>query len=93
MSKYRAAKYVRLSSSDDKKDDKNAKVDSDSVINQSKLIDDFVKNHPDIEIVSERIDDGYSGIIFDRPAFKEMMADIEAGKIDCVIVKDLSPHS
>ena len=90
MSKYRAAKYVRLSSSDDKKDDKNAKVDSDSVINQSKLIDDFVKNHPDIEIVSERIDDGYSGIIFDRPAFKEMMADIEAGKIDCVIVKDLS---
>jgi DNA invertase Pin-like site-specific DNA recombinase len=35
-------------------------------------------------------DDGVSGIIFDRPAFKEMMADIKAGKINCVIVKDLS---
>jgi DNA invertase Pin-like site-specific DNA recombinase len=36
------------------------------------------------------IDDGVSGIIFDRKDFKEMMADIEAGKINCVIVKDLS---
>ena len=34
--------------------------------------------------------DGYSGIIFDRPAFKEMMQDITDGKINCVIVKDLS---
>jgi DNA invertase Pin-like site-specific DNA recombinase len=84
MPEYRATKYVRLSYADDKQNE------SDSVINQSKLIDDFVKKHPDIEIVSEKIDDGYSGIIFDRPAFKEMMADIEAGKINCVIVKDLS---
>jgi len=86
MQKYRAAKYVRLSSADDK----NGDSDSDSIINQSKLIDDFVKNNPDIEIVTEKIDDGYSGIIFDRPAFKDMMSEIEAGKIDCVIVKDLS---
>ncbi len=46
--------------------------------------------HPDIEIVSERVDDGYSGILFDRPAFLEMMKDIRDGKINCVIVKDLS---
>ena len=38
----------------------------------------------------KKIDDGYSGIIFDRPAFKEMMQDITDGKINCVIVKDLS---
>ena len=38
----------------------------------------------------EKIDDGYSGIIFDRPAFKEMMQDITDGNINCVIVKDLS---
>lgn len=94
MPKYKATKYVRLSYSDakptDGKDADNKTSDSDSVVNQSKLIDDFVKNNPDIEIVSEKIDDGYSGIIFDRPAFQEMMADIEAGKINCVIVKDLS---
>ena len=49
-----------------------------------------MKRNPDIEIISEKIDDGYSGIIFDRPAFKEMMQDITDGKINCVIVKDLS---
>ena len=38
----------------------------------------------------EKIDDGYSGIIFDRPAFKEMMQEVADGSINCVIVKDLS---
>ena len=36
------------------------------------------------------MDDGYSGILFDRPAFQEMMADIREGKTNCVIVKGLS---
>jgi len=81
---YKAAKYIRLSYTDEKTSE------SDSVGNQRKLIDDFLKNHPDIEAVSEYVDDGVSGIIFDRPKFKEMMADIESGKIDCVVVKDLS---
>jgi len=81
---YKAAKYIRLSYTDEKTSE------SDSVGNQRKLIDDFIKNHPDIEAVSEKVDDGVSGIIFDRPAFKEMMADIENGLINCVIVKDLS---
>ncbi len=84
MLKYKATKYVRLSYTDDKENE------SDSIINQKKLIDEFVKNNPDIEIVSERVDDGYSGIVFDRPAFKQMMQDIENGKVNCVIVKDLS---
>ncbi len=55
--KYKATKYVRLSYTDDKE------KESDSIINQSRLIDDFVKDKADIEIVSEKIDDGYSGII------------------------------
>jgi DNA invertase Pin-like site-specific DNA recombinase len=81
---YKAAKYIRLSYTDDKENE------SDSVANQRKLIDSFIESQPDIEAVSERVDDGVSGIIFDRKDFKEMMADIEAGKINCVIVKDLS---
>ena len=81
---YKAAKYIRLSYTDDKENE------SDSVQNQRKLIDNFLDSQPDIEVVSEWVDDGVSGIIFDRKAFKDMMEDIKAGKINCVIVKDLS---
>ena len=84
MLKYQATAYIRLSYTDDRSSE------SDSVTNQRKLIENFIKRNPDIEIISEKIDDGYSGIIFDRPAFKEMMQDITDGKINCVIVKDLS---
>ena len=84
MQVYKAAKYIRLSYTDDKSNESN------SVGNQRKLIEDFVSRHPEIELVSEKVDDGYSGVIFDRPAFKEMMDDIMEGKINCVIVKNLS---
>ena len=84
MPKFKATAYIRLSYTDDRSSE------SDSVSNQRRLIENFVERNPDIEVVSEKIDDGYSGIIFDRPAFKEMMQDITDGKINCVIVKDLS---
>lgn len=84
MPKYKAAEYIRLSYTDDKSNE------SDSVGNQRKLIENFIAHNPDIEVVAEKIDDGYNGILFDRPAFKEMMQDITDGKINCVIVKDLS---
>lgn len=84
MPKYKAASYIRLSYTDDRSNE------SDSVSNQRRLIENFVQKNPDIEIVSEKIDDGYSGILFDRPAFKEMMQQITDGEINCVIVKDLS---
>ena len=84
MPKYKAAAYIRLSYTDDRSSE------SDSVGNQRKLIENFTANHPDIELVTEKIDDGYSGILFDRPAFKEMMKAVTDGKINCVIVKDLS---
>jgi DNA invertase Pin-like site-specific DNA recombinase len=41
-------------------------------------------------VVSERVDDGYSGSSFERPSFKLMMEDIKKGVVDCVVVKDLS---
>ena len=84
MPKFQAAAYLRLSYTE------NHENESDSIANQKKLIEDYLGGHPDIELVSEKVDDGYSGILFDRPAFQEMMADIMAGGINCVIVKDLS---
>ena len=80
--KYRAIKYIRLSNAE------NGKEESDSVGNQRKLIDEFLKKHLDIEVVDEKVDDGWSGILFDRPAFKEMMHEIEQGNVNCVITKE-----
>lgn len=92
--KYRAAKYIRLSYADDKKNRRDGECEkprpSDSIENQRRLLDHFIETQPDIEAVTEKVDDGVSGIIFERKAFKEMMAQIEAGEINCVIVKDLS---
>lgn len=84
MQKFKAIKYIRLSYTDDKN------VESNSVSNQRKLIDDFLSKHPEIEGVTEKVDDGYSGVLFDRPAFSEMMELVKNGTINCVIVKDLS---
>lgn len=82
--KYNAALYVRLSREDGDKEE------SESITNQKELIKEFIKTQQDIRISSERIDDGYSGVNFERPAFMEMLEDIKIGRIDCIIVKDLS---
>lgn len=82
MQIFKAVKYIRLSYTDDKT------VESNSVSNQRKLIDDFIAQHPEIEAVEEKIDDGYSGVLYDRPAFMEMMELIKNGVVNCVIVKD-----
>ena len=84
MPKYQAISYTRLSYTNDKDNESN------SISNQKSLIREFVKKHSDIEIVSEKVDDGYTGVLFDRPAFQEMMEDIRAEKVNCIIVKDLS---
>lgn len=89
MKKYKAAVYVRLSK-EDMENVRVGKVESDSISNQKQLILDFVKEKTDITVVSIREDDGYTGTDYERPAFRQMMDDIRTGKIDCVIVKDLS---
>ncbi len=76
--------YGRLSRED------GGKLESDSIKNQRDLIHDYVAKHPELKLVMEGYDDGYTGTNFDRPHFQEMMAAIEAGKVNCVIVKDLS---
>ena len=83
MSKYKVGAYIRLS-----RDDKYS--ESDSIDNQKKIIEQFIKEHDDFELVNYYIDNGFSGANFDRPEFIRLCFDISKKKINCVIVKDLS---
>ena len=86
---YRVAMYLRLSQ-DDEKYDKDFKAESNSISNQRLQIQDYVDKNEEMELAKEYVDDGYSGINFERPAFKEMMEDVITGSINCIVVKDLS---
>lgn len=82
--KYNADMYLRLSVED------GDKIESDSIVNQRMFIQEFLKSAPDIQLHEEKIDDGYSGADFNRPALLSMFEDMKAGVINCIIVKDLS---
>ena len=86
---YRVAMYLRLSQ-DDEKYDKDFKAESNSISNQRLQIQDYIDKNEEMELAGEYVDDGYSGINFERPAFKEMMEDVITGSINCIVVKDLS---
>lgn len=83
---YNVGIYIRLSQEDR---DKKYESDSESVINQKEILKNYCLNN-NFHLVSEYVDDGYSGTNFDRPGFKKMLEDIHDKKINCVIVKDLS---
>ena len=85
------AKYLRLSSEDDDLKE-SGKLESNSIGNQRHLIDSFIENHPEFAgaNILEYLDDGWSGKNFDRPGVKQMLEDVREGKIQCIIVKDLS---
>ena len=78
------AKYIRLSRMD------GDNLESDSVVNQRKLLNDYIDEHDDFIGIEEFIDDDWTGTNFERPGFQRMMREIENGNINCVIVKDLS---
>lgn len=80
----RAAAYLRLSIED------GDKAESNSIGNQRELIQNFVAERPELHLVGEYADDGYTGTNFERPGFTQMMEDIQSDKINCIIVKDLS---
>ncbi len=84
MRRFRAALYIRLSREDGDREE------SDSVANQRKLLTEYAFRREDLIPEEIYIDDGYTGTDFNRPAFRRMEKDIEQGRIDCVIVKDLS---
>lgn len=81
---FRAALYIRLSKED------AGGHDRETVGNQRALLEDYIKNQADIEAAGVYLDNGYSGTGFGRPAFMKMMEDAKKGKINCIIVKDLS---
>ena len=68
--KYKVALYIRLSKEDDNK------KESESVSNQRSMLMTFVKKHK-LDVYDTYIDDGYSGMNFDRPSFKRLIEDIE----------------
>lgn len=80
---YRVAAYCRLSLDDE------TTGDSASIITQKQIIDRYI-DQQGWTLVDTYIDDGYSGTNFERPNFQRMVTDIESGRINCVITKDLS---
>lgn len=96
---YNAAVYLRLSREDNAEKEISSSgktgggwsaAESDSIVSQREIIFDYVSSRKDITVYDIYSDDGWSGTNFDRPAFRRMMSDIYAGKVNCVIVKDLS---
>lgn len=81
---YKTALYVRLSVED------SGKENGDSIENQISLVEKFIEGKDEFEFYHLYVDNGSSGVNFSRPAFSEMMDAIKAGKVNCVIVKDLS---
>ena len=80
---YNTALYLRLSRDDE------LQGESSSITSQRQLLMQYVIDRG-WSVVDEYIDDGYSGTNYDRPNFQRMLDDIEDGKINCVITKDLS---
>jgi|GEM_PF-3207802 len=86
--RWKLGEYIRLS----KEDLNRGKDESNSVINQRKLLDDYYQQHIDeFESVEEQyVDDGCTGTDTNREEFQRLIADIYARKVNCVIIKDLS---
>ncbi len=80
---YRAALYLRLSKDDD------AGGESESIQNQRALLQAYAAQHGYL-VYQEYVDDGYSGTTFDRPGWQRLIRDVEAGRVNLLLTKDLS---
>ncbi len=81
-SSFKVGIYIRLS-----RDDGN--IESDSIIGQRSLLNQYIKEN-NYNLVNEYVDDGFTGTNFERPSFRRMIKDIEFGKINMIITKDMS---
>ena len=80
---YNTALYMRLSRDDE------SYGDSVSIETQRTILRKYAAENG-LHVVDEYIDDGWSGTNFERPSFKRMIADVDAGKVNCIVTKDLS---
>ncbi len=83
---YRAGLYMRLSREDGERE---ARGESAGIESQRLLLRAYASERG-FSVLDEYVDDGYSGVRYDRPQFQRMLTDIEAGRINLVLVKDLS---
>ena len=81
---YNTGIYVRLSVED------NNRKDSDSIEMQKYMLQKYVNEQPNMRVYSLYSDNGRTGTNFKRPEFERLMDDVRAGKVNCVVVKDLS---
>ena len=81
---YRAGGYVRLSIED------SGRPGADTIENQKELVSGYIESRSDMEFAGLYCDNGWTGTDFSRPEFERMMQDVRTGKIDCIVVKDLS---
>ncbi len=81
---YKVGMYLRLS-----REDKEKKIESESITNQRNIILDYITQN-NFFLIDEYCDDGISGTTFDRPEFKRMIEDCKRGRINTIITKDMS---
>ena len=81
---FHAAIYLRLSM------ESYEEMDANSLGHQREICLDYLKDKPEIQVWETYMDNGFSGTNFDRTDFQRMVADIQSGTINCVVVKDLS---
>ena len=81
---WNVAAYMRLSREDGDKEESN------SIGSQRDMIRDFILKREDMVLVQEYVDDGFSGVSFERPSFQRLLEDLRAKKVDAIVVKDFS---
>lgn len=81
---YRAGGYIRLSVED------SGKPGADTIEAQKELVLEYIEAQADMQFCGLFCDNGWTGTNFNRPEFERMMEAVRSGKIDCIVVKDLS---
>ena len=78
------AAYVRLSR------ENGGHETDDTLQTQIKLVHSYILEQPELSLIDTYVDNGVSGTKFDRPEFNRLMQDVKTGRVQCIVVKDLS---